>query len=119
MENTKKLFAARLKEFRNGAEKDGFWRGLGLNAAKMGRYENEKEAPSIAKIVEICEKTKLSPNWLLMGLAPRSIDPTTSDKVGKGRDEKRMVKHAETKAKNRLPPVNIMVTKLEKPRIYH
>lgn len=69
----KQAFAARLTAFRKGAEKDSFWRGLNLNAAKMGRYENNKEAPSIEKIVEICEKTRLSPNWLLMGLEPEKL----------------------------------------------
>ena len=71
--NLRARFAARLTEFRGRAEKDGFWRGYDLNPAKMGRYENQKEAPSLEKIIEICEKTRLSPNWLLMGSEPQKL----------------------------------------------
>jgi len=74
MSSAKKDFAARLTRFRDGAEKDGFCRAYNLNAAKMGRYENERESPSLEKIAEICEKTRLSANWLLLGIPPESLD---------------------------------------------
>ena len=61
MAETKKDFAARLTEFRDGAKKDAFWRSYNLNAAKMGRYENHKEAPSLEKIIEICDELGIDP----------------------------------------------------------
>jgi len=77
MKDIKKDFAARLTRLRNNAEKDAFWRGYDLNPAKMGRYENRKEAPSLEKIIDICEKLDVSPTWLLLGKGRQKLSEIT------------------------------------------
>lgn len=68
-EELRKAIGARLtrwREDRGGEQKKAFWPQYGLDHAKMGRYENAKETPSPEKIVEICRKTGMSADYLLL-----------------------------------------------------
>lgn len=61
----------RWREEKGGDQKKAFWPQYGLDYVKMGRYENGRETPSPEKIVEICQKTGISTDYLLLGKKPK------------------------------------------------
>lgn len=69
----RRAIGARLSEIRGAEDKKSFWPRYKLDAAKMGRYENAKEIPTVEKLVEICEAIDISPTWLLFGLGRRRL----------------------------------------------
>ena len=73
-----------LSRLRNGEERNNFWLSLKLNPAKMGRFENKRETPSLGKLIEICNKTHLSANWVLLGKGPEYLteeEPLSANEI--------------------------------------
>ena len=71
-----------LRKLRDGREKNAFYLSLGLNPAKLGRLENSAECPSLLRLIQLCEKTGVSANWVLCGVGPQTMTPADSDGDG-------------------------------------
>ena len=66
----KKAMGYRLRhwrEERGSKEPRTFWPRFGLSPARMRNYELGQRAPRLITIVEICQKTGLSPDYWLCG----------------------------------------------------
>lgn len=65
--NLRRQIGEKLRELRAGTPLNAFLARHRLDVPRWNRYENFQETPSPEKIVEICQRLKVSSDWLLLG----------------------------------------------------